>query len=250
MTAWRSLIPTWEISTISFWEGLLKIPLPVLLSWAYFNFPFIFEGQFLVNIKSPVDSLFLAVFWRCHTLLSAFQGCWWEASCWSNGKIPVYDRWLLCCCSQNYLFVFDSLTVMCWGLTPLSLSYLESVPFLRCIDHFHKWSECRDIIFSFFFRLPLPALSAQFSHYVRLIYGALLVCSLLAIVIFVLFSEATISAELLSNSVFLPSTFETLYWTCCQLLSSSAPACLLGFQKQLLTIYWYFLINKMMFSQL
>lgn len=150
MTAWRSLIPTWEILTISFWEGLLKIPLPVLLSWAYFNFPFIFEGQFLVNIKSPVDSLFLAVFWRCHTLLSAFQGCWWEASCWSNGKIPVYDRWLLCCCSQNYLFVFVSLTVMCWGLTPLSLSYLESVPFLRCIDHFHKWSECQDIISSFF----------------------------------------------------------------------------------------------------
>lgn len=98
--------------------------------------------------------------------------------------------------------------------------------------------------FLIFFRLLLPALSARFSHYVSLIYSALLVCSLLAIVIFILFSEATISAELLWNSVFLASTFETLYWTCWQLLFSSAPACLLGFQKQLLTISWYFLINK------
>lgn len=65
--------------------------------------------------------------------------------------------------------------------------------------------------FLIFFRLLLPALSAQFSHYVSPISGALLVCSLLAIITFILFSEATISAELLSNSVFLPSTFETLH---------------------------------------
>lgn len=116
----------------------------------YFNFSFIFEGQFLVNIKSSVDSLFLPVFWICHTLFSGFQGCSWKVSCRSNGKIPVYDRSLLWCCFQNYFFVSDSLTVTYWGLTSLSLSYLEYVQFLGCIDHFHKWSECQDVISPFF----------------------------------------------------------------------------------------------------
>lgn len=114
-----SLIWTWEILCISYREGLLKTPLPILLSWTYFNFSFIFEGQFLVNIKSPFDSLFLAVFWRCHTRLSAFQGCWWEASCWSNGKS---------------LYMTDYFSAAVLKIISLSLTV-----WLRCVGGWHLW---------------------------------------------------------------------------------------------------------------